>query len=168
MHRRPHALIAALAAALLAAAFALASLAVAKTSHDGWPEIDGILKMHKQDEDGTIDGTGRSDELLGGHGDDTLNGGPAADVLWGDYKPSGQPASQWDHLNGGEGDDFIYASHGRNTIDAGPGKDYIKAHYGRGTIDCGAGSDVLYISHRARKSYKIKNCEKISYKSLGF
>jgi RTX calcium-binding nonapeptide repeat (4 copies) len=159
-----------LAAATATTALLLATCAAApaSTSHAGWPEIDGVLKMHKNDESSTIDGTPRSDELLGGHGDDTLNGAGAADVLWGDYKPSGQPASQWDHLNGGAGNDFIYASHGRNTIDAGPGKDYVKAHYGRGAIDCGDGADVLYISHRARKGYKISNCETISYKSLGF
>ena len=158
-----------LVAAIAATALVLATTAAApaSTSHEGWPEIDGVLKMHKNDESGTIEGTDRSDELLGGHGDDTLNGGPAADVLWGDYKPSGQPTSQWDHLNGGDGNDYIYASHGRNTIDAGSGKDYVKAHYGRGAIDCGGGTDVLYISHRARKDYKIKNCETVSYKSLG-
>jgi hypothetical protein len=153
------------AAALL---LATAAVAPASTSHEGWPKIDGELKMHKQDQDGPITGTDRSDELLGGHGDDVIDGGEAADVLWGDYKPSGQPTSQYDQLNGGPGNDFIYASHGRNAIDAGPGKDYVKAHYGRGVIDCGGGADVLYISHRARKGYKISHCEKISYKSLGF
>jgi Ca2+-binding RTX toxin-like protein len=124
--------------------------------------------MHKQDESGTLEGTERSDELLGGHGDDRLDGGPAADVLWGDYKPGGQPTSQWDHLDGGEGNDFIYASHGRNTIAAGPGKDTIHAHYGRGVIDCGGGADVLYISHKSKKNYKISHCETISFKTLGY
>ncbi len=107
-------------------------------------------------------------ELLGGHGDDTLRAGPTGDVLWGDYKPSGQPTSQHDTLYGGAGRDFIYASHGRNTIDAGAGNDWIKAHYGRGSIDCGPGNDLLYISRRAQRRYKIKNCELISHKTLGY
>jgi Ca2+-binding RTX toxin-like protein len=144
-----------------------AAVAPANTSHEGWPKIDGVLKMHKQDQSGTIDGTTKSDELLGGHGNDVINGNEAADVLWGDYKPSGQPTTQWDHLNGGDGNDFIYASHGRNTIAAGPGKDTIHAHYGYGSIDCGPGKDILYISHRAKKKYKIKRCETISYKTNG-
>jgi hypothetical protein len=147
---------------------ATAAATPASTSHEGWPKIDGELKMHKNDQDGPITGTDKSDELLGGHGDDVIDGGDAADVLWGDYKPGGQPTSQWDQLDGGAGNDFIYASHGRNLIDAGPGKDYVKAHYGRGAIDCGSGADALYISHRARKGYKIENCETISYKSLGY
>lgn len=155
------------AAALLTTA-ATAAVAPAKTSHEGWPKIDGILKMHKQDESAAIRGTERSDELLGGHGNDTLYGREAADVLWGDYKPGGQPASQFDHIYGADGDDFIYASHGRNTIDGGPGKDTIRAHFGRGAIDCGPGQDTLFVSHKARKAYKIKNCETISYKTLGY
>lgn len=107
-------------------------------------------------------------ELLGGHGNDTLRAGPTGDVLWGDYKPSGQPTSQHDVMLGGAGRDFIYASHGRNTIDAGAGDDWIKAHYGRGSIDCGPGKDLLYISRRAQRHYKIKHCERISHKTLGY
>src|SRR4051794_13881184 len=40
-------------------------------------------------------------ELLGGHGGDTIYAGPWGDVLWGDYKPSGQNATQRDSLVGG-------------------------------------------------------------------
>lgn len=107
-------------------------------------------------------------ELLGGHGDDTLQAGAYGDVLWADYKPSGQPTSQRDEVNGGDGNDFIYASHGVNTIRAGGGKDYIKAHYGRGSIDCGGGTDTLYVSRRAQKHYTIRGCERISHATLGF
>jgi Ca2+-binding RTX toxin-like protein len=107
-------------------------------------------------------------ELLGGHGNDTIYAGPWGDVLWGDYKPSGQPATQHDVLIGGPARDFIYASHGYNQIDGGGGNDWIKAHFGSGTIDCGAGSDTLYISARAQTHYTIRNCERISHKTLGY
>ena len=107
-------------------------------------------------------------ELLGGHGSDTIYAGPIGDVIWGDYKPSGQPNTQRDRLNGGAGRDFIYASHGWNTIKANGGNDWIKAHYGRGIIDCGRGNDLLYISRRAKKHYKIRHCERISHKTLGY
>jgi Ca2+-binding RTX toxin-like protein len=146
---------------------AAASLATANTSHEGWPKIDGRLIMHKQDQSGSIRGGSRSDELLGGHGNDDIWGRDAADVLWGDYKPGGQPTSQVDHLHGGAGNDFIYASHGTNYIDAGTGNDTIHAHYGHGTIDCGGGTDILYISHKARKGYRIRGCETISFKTNG-
>jgi Ca2+-binding RTX toxin-like protein len=154
---------------ILSTALALVSagVATANTSHEGWPKIDGALTMHKQDESAGIDGTGKNDELLGGHGNDEIWGREGDDVIWGDYKPSGQPESQTDRLHGGAGSEFIYASHGRNIIDAGAGKDTIHAHYGRGAIDCGPGRDVLFISHRARKRYKVTGCETISYKTVG-
>jgi hypothetical protein len=107
-------------------------------------------------------------ELLGGHGDDMIYAGNQGDVIWGDYKPSGQPKSQVDTLTGGPGNDFIFASHGRNIIDGGSGNDWIKAHFGRGTIDCGGGTDVLYISRRAQKGYTITGCETVSHKTLGY
>ena len=107
-------------------------------------------------------------ELLGGHGSDAIYAGPWGDVLWGDYKPSGQGTSQRDRLYGGAGRDFIYASHGWNLIAAGAGNDWIKAHFGRGTIDCGPGLDTLYVSRRAQKHYRIRGCERISHKTLGY
>jgi Ca2+-binding RTX toxin-like protein len=106
-------------------------------------------------------------ELLGGHGSDTIYAGPWGDVLWADYKPSGQPTTQSDSIVGGAGNDFIYTSHGRNTIAAGPGNDWVKAHFGKGTIDCGPGRDLLFISRRAQRQFTIRGCERISHKTLG-
>ena len=34
-------------------------------------------------------------------------------------------------------------------------------------MNCGAGNDLLYVSRRAQKHYKIRNCERISHKTLG-
>src|SRR6478735_338520 len=106
-----------LGAALLLAVAVPAAPVAANTSHEGWPRIDGDLKMNKSDADAEM--TGRPDrhnELLGGHGDDVIRGGRKGDVLWGDYKPGGQPTDQVDELYGGGGRDFIYASHGENRI----------------------------------------------------
>jgi Ca2+-binding RTX toxin-like protein len=175
--------------------------AMANTSHEGWPRINGVLLMNKRDQSRPLDarpghdlfgGTDRSyscdglhknrscahssgvvarrghNELLGGHGNDTIHAGPQGDVIWGDYKPSGQPSSQVDRLFGGNSRDFIYASHGTNIIRARGGDDYVKAHFGHGIIDCGGGRDMLYVSRRAQKGYKIRHCEKISHKTLGY
>jgi Ca2+-binding RTX toxin-like protein len=146
----------------------IGAAADAKTSHAGWPEITGVLQMHKADESGTMVGTPANDELLGGHGNDVIAGDEGRDVLWGDYKPSGNTTAQADQLIGGPGRDHIYASHGYNVIDAGPGNDYVKGHFGRGVIDCGPGRDVVYVSHRARSGWTIRNCERISYRTLGY
>ena len=137
----------------------------AKTSHAGWPRINGKFRKDSHDRNKTYYGTKRHDELLGGHGNNKLYGGGQADVLWGDYKPSGWPASQSDHIYGGKGDDFIYASHSFNHIEGGPGADTIHAHFGYGSVDCGDGEDLLYLSHRSRPKYKLTGCERISYKS---
>jgi Ca2+-binding RTX toxin-like protein len=116
---------------------------------------------------GTVARRGHN-ELLGGHGNDTIVAGDEGDVIWADYKPSGQPTTQTDRITGGRGNDFIYAGHGTNIIDAGAGNDYIKAHYGRGVIDCGGGTDVLYVSRQVQQHYVIRNCETISHTTLGY
>ena len=185
-----------------------ASASHADTSHEGWPRINGMLLMNKNDSSRPLDarpgrdpfggqdpqylcdtvhkrgqcrhrlhtlGSGRKivtrrpghNKLLGGHGSDTIHAGRWGDVIWGDYKPSGQPESQHDTIFGGNGRDHIYASHGRNTIRAGGGNDWLKAHWGRGLIDCGGGRDLLYVSRRNRPKYRIRNCERISHKTLG-
>lgn len=104
-------------------------------------------------------------ELLGGHGDDTIHAGPVGDVIWGDFKPTGNTVRQHDRLYGGPGDDFIYASHGRNVIRAGAGMDVIHSHFGRGIADCGAGYDVIYLARSRRKGWKLRDCERISYRT---
>jgi hypothetical protein len=109
-----------------------------------------------------------ADKLLGGHGSDHVEGRGSRDVIWGDRHADGQPTTQLDVLEGGAGADFIYASHGRNTIRAGDGDDYVKAHWGRGSIDCGSGRDVLYVSRRAQPHYRIRHCDRISHRTLGY
>jgi Ca2+-binding RTX toxin-like protein len=143
--------------------------AVAKTSHAGWPDIDGVLKMNKTDGDAPLKGTAsKHNELLGGHGNDTLVAGDAGDVLWGDYKPCCQPESQVDHIRGGAGNDFIYASHGANYIHTGGGVDVVHAHFGRGAIWCDSATVTVFLSHRSKRGYKLHGCRHISFKTLGY
>ena len=142
---------------------------VASTSHHGWPKINGDLKMHKADQSGELRATklDKHNELLGGHGNDTIRAGHVGDVLWGDYKPSGQPTTQVDRIYGGRGKDFIYASHGENLIYARGGADQIHAHFGHGAIYCGHGDVTVFLSHRSRKVYRLHSCKRISYKTEG-
>ncbi|MDX6699933.1 MAG: hypothetical protein QOF26_159 [Baekduia sp.] len=156
--------------ALLSLSLLCAPLAIANTSHAGWPKIDGGLVMHKLDESGPIYAPipFLHNELLGGHGNDTIYAGNAGDVLWGDYKPSGQPTTQQDVLQGGAGRDFIYASHGHNVIDTGAGADVVHAHFGSGSITCHSPQTVVFLSHRSRPGYQLNGCRHISYKTLGY
>lgn len=148
----------------------VATPALASTSHAGWPPIDRAnLQINKTDANTTLTGhPGVHNELLGGNGSDTLNGGNAGDVLWGDYKPGDQPTTQVDRINAGTGKDFIYASHGINYINTGGGGDVIHAHYGSGRIHCGSKTDLVYISHKSLSHYKLTGCKRISFKTLGF
>ena len=133
-------------------------------SHQHWPGIDGVIRK-AEGRGRDLYGTERSDELLGRHGSDTLEGRGDHDVLWGDHDPEGQPADQHDRIDGGWGDDFVYASHGRNTIRGGKGNDAISAHFGHGTIDCGPGRDVYHVPKTRKGKWKVKNCEKVDRRS---
>jgi Ca2+-binding RTX toxin-like protein len=128
-------------------------------SHKEWPRINGIIRKAKG-KSRTYKGTRRNDELL-----DRLMGKAGSDVLWGDWQGPGQPTSQRDYISGADGTDFIYASHGYNTILGGAGNDAISAHYGRGTIDCGPGRDIYHVPKSLKKAYKVKNCEKVDRRS---
>jgi RTX calcium-binding nonapeptide repeat (4 copies) len=152
---------------LAGALLAVAAVAVAKTSHAGWPHVPVKRVKFAKPGGSTFHGTHLSDELLGGNGSDTLYGEGDSDVLWGDQHPGPQSPHQHDRIFGGDGKDFIYTSHGFNTIDAGDGDDRIHAHFGQGSIDCGPGTDTVFVSHKSEKHYKITGCETISHNPTG-
>jgi Ca2+-binding RTX toxin-like protein len=151
--------------AVLSACAVAAGAASAKAPHDGWPKIDGALWINKADADTAKEGTAKNDELLGGHGDDHIAGHAGADVIWGDYKGSGNTAAQHDVLLGGRGADWIYGSHGGNRVWGGPGNDTIRIWFGHGFVDCGPGRDILYVSHASGRHVKRRHCETISHLS---
>jgi hypothetical protein len=131
-----------------------------KVSHIGWPHVTGILWIVMPTTTGRADdGTWLNDELLGSHGNDTLSGGPGHDILWGDQLPTGNNGWQHDRIVGGAGNDWIYSSHGYNSIDAGAGNDHVWGHFGHGVIDCGSGWDVVHVKHHP--TYKLRNCERV-------
>src|SRR5215211_5454880 len=129
-----------------------ACVALGKASHEGWPRINGMLMMNSRDQSRPLNGhPAKHNELLGGHGSDTIQAGNVGDVIWGDYKPCCQPTTQVDRLSGGPGNDHIYASHGVNYIRTGGGRDLVHAHFGRaGEIHCDSRRVKAYISHRSR------------------
>jgi hypothetical protein len=166
--RIPLALALALQTGALVFVAAWAATAGAKTSHAGWPQINGRHVRHGADQSTPIHGLRhKHNELLGGHGDDTITAGDVGDVIWGDYKPSGQPATQNDVLTGGPGKDFIYASHGRNTIVSNGGADQIHAHFGHGSITCTTTQPLVFLSHRSKKLYKLHGCPRITFRLGG-
>ena len=156
--------------ALVLVLLAVPAIAIAKTSHAGWPAIDKAdLQQNRDDVDNaTLTGhPGKHNELLGGANNDTLVAAELGDVLWGDYKPDNNGTAQVDTFKGGPGKDFIYASHGKNIITTGGGLDQVHAHYGRGSITCSNPKATVFLSHKSRKSYKLHNCPHISYATSG-
>jgi Ca2+-binding RTX toxin-like protein len=159
-----------LTAAILAGGALCASLvavapAADKASHKDWPKIDRLV-IHRDDESTAISGRkGKHSEMLGGHGNDTITAGDIGDVIWGDYKPSGQPATQHDVLTGGAGKDHIYASHGTNIIVSNGGADQIHAHFGRGSITCTNAQPLVFLSHKSKRSYQLHGCKRITFRS---
>ncbi|HUR84143.1 MAG TPA: calcium-binding protein [Solirubrobacteraceae bacterium] len=128
-----------------------------------WPKLSGIL--WQVTDDGrtpyTFTGGPNNDELNGHHGSDTLTGAGGHDILWGDWDPSGNNTVQRDVLSGGQGNDWLYPSHGKSVVRGGAGSDYVWAYYGKGTIDCGAGDDTARI--RTNGAFKTKGCEHIKH-----
>lgn len=142
-----------------------------KVSHKGWPAVSGILWISETAGARTYVGTQFNDELLSHHKSDTLIGGAGHDILWGDWDPKNNTTAQNDKLYGDEGNDWLYASHGRNTLQGGEGKDFIYAYYGKGSIDCGPGKQDTAKIRLGTGQYTVKNCERIlnfcAYGSIG-
>ncbi|MFO1083152.1 MAG: Ig-like domain-containing protein [Reyranellaceae bacterium] len=89
-------------------------------------------------------------EAYGGAGNDTINGGNAADTLYGDKADSftGNPVIASVTLapydTRGDGNDIVFGYGGDDTIEGNGGDDQLHGGDGSDTIDGGAGSDFLY------------------------
>lgn len=93
----------------------------------------------------TVTGSAARDELIGGHGRDTLIGKQAADDLHGgrhaDVLMGGRGH---DSLNGAKGDDSIFGGSGRDFASGGSGDDIIHTNSGRDRVRGGEDDDIIY------------------------
>lgn len=161
----------ALPAAALLIALLLALPALASTSHAGWPP-DEHLVMDKgpAGRSHVLRGSSRVHNwLLGGYGDDTIYGGEAGDVIWGDYHPSGWPAHQTAVIRAGNGKNFIYSNDTVNYVWTGTNPaTVVHAHEGAGVIHCENPHIVVYTSHHALPHYRLRGCRHVSFYSVGY
>jgi hypothetical protein len=166
----PHVSPAVVALALLAA-LAFAASALAMTSHAGWP-ADQHLIMDRGPAGREHVLVGRvhvHNYLLGGYGDDTIYGGSAGDVIWGDYHPAGWPAHQTAVIHAGDGRNFIYSNDTVNYVWTGTDpQTVVHAHEGSGVIHCQNPHIVVFTSHHALPHYKLHGCRHISFYSVGY
>jgi Ca2+-binding RTX toxin-like protein len=75
-------------------------------------------------------------EIVGGQGDDTLNGGPGNDTIAG--------AGGADSLSGGPGLDILLGSSGDDTLNGDGGADTLIGDIGDDLLNGGDGNDVIY------------------------
>jgi hypothetical protein len=147
-----------------------AASAVAMTSHAGWP-ADQHLVMDKgpAGQSNTLVGqSGVHNYLLGGYGNDTIYGGNAGDVIWGDYHPSGE-SRQTAVIHAGNGPNFIYANDTINYVWTGTNPDtVVHAHEDSGVIHCENPHIVVFTSHHALPHYRLNSCKHISFYSVGY
>ena len=160
----------AIAAIALLGALAAAVPAVAMTSHAGWPANQHlVMDKGPAGRHNTLVGVqGRHNYLLGGYGDDTIYGGDAGDVIWGDYHPSGEP-TQTAVIHAGDGKNFIYSNDTVNFVWTGTNPaTVVHAHEGSGVIHCENAAIVVFTSHHALPHYKLDGCRHISFYSVGY
>ncbi|MFM9962800.1 MAG: Calx-beta domain-containing protein [Planctomycetaceae bacterium] len=99
----------------------------------GSPDFaDNIIGGHGND---TINGQGGSDTINGGDSNDSISGGTGDDsIIAGDGD---------DSVTGEDGNDSIAAGNGQDTVSGGAGDDNIAGANGQDSIDGDAGNDTL-------------------------
>jgi len=100
---------------------------------------------------GTKNGSERNDRLNGQHGSNTILGHGGDDVIWGDsaHDTGGSKArAQTDSLDGGPGDDTIYAGRGTSIVVGGDGNDYLQGNGLNSRIAGGNGADNIKLQGR--------------------
>jgi hypothetical protein len=156
---------------VLAATLAIAAPAAAMTSHAGWPH-DAHLVMDKgaAGKANVLRGTpGVHNYLLGGYGDDTIYGGDAGDVIWGDYHPRGFPKHQTAIIHAGDGKNFIYANDTVNYVWTGTNPNtVVHIHEDGGVVHCENPHQVVFTSHHALPHLKLDGCRHVSFFSVGY
>jgi hypothetical protein len=158
-------------AVVLVASLLATAPAAAMTSHAGWPP-DQHLVMDRGPAGRHNVLVGKPDVhnyLLGGYGNDTIYGGSAGDVIWGDHHPSGWPSFQTAVIHAGNGRNVIYANDTVNYVWTGSNPaTVVHAHEGSGRIHCQNPQIVVFTSHHALPHYKLDGCRRISFFSVGY
>jgi len=164
-------LVTVLSVALLALApGALAPGVLAMTSHAGWPPNEHlVMDKGPAGRSHTLKGLAdRHNYLLGGYGNDTIYGGEAGDVIWGDYHPTGE-STQTAVIHAGNGKNYIYANDTYNYVWTGTNPlTVVHAHENSGVIHCQNPRQVVYTSHHALPHYTLHGCRHISFYSVGY
>ncbi len=112
-----------------------------------------INVVDRSNRSGSYRGTPGPDSIIGGGGFDQLSGLGGADTILGNGEGDNLYAGSddlskvdpdtADYLDGGFGNDLLYADGGADTLLGGPGNDFLQAVSGGATLDGGDGDDTL-------------------------
>jgi Ca2+-binding RTX toxin-like protein len=128
-------------------------------------EVDGTKKsdillgtgaaddMHGKGGNDVIQARDDDDIVHAGSGDDSVQGGFGNDNIHADDGDDAVFAGpNDDYLNGGKGNDELYAQDGDDTLEGGPGADFF---------DCGPGFDVVVDYNPSEGDVTNDNCEDV-------
>lgn len=93
--------------------------------------------------DDTLYGGDGHEELGGGTGDDSIAGGAGNDTIYGG-RDDQSSTSQNDRLEGGDGDDIIFASGGADIVSGGDGDDSLFGGSQNDEVSGGNGNDTIF------------------------
>ncbi|MEL6217081.1 MAG: hypothetical protein AAFR79_01245 [Pseudomonadota bacterium] len=111
-----------------------------------FPAFEFIWPIIGTSGDDTLDGGNSADIIYGNDGDDEINGNAGNDTLYG--------GRGGDNIDGGSGDDVIYGGDETDIIWGGSGDDWIEGGDGIDFISTGSGADVVhYDEHPTPTSY---------------
>jgi VCBS repeat-containing protein len=118
-------------------------------SANGKTDTGHVIVDRSQDNEGTLDGNGLDNILVGRDGsDDSLKGYEGDDVLLGH---GGK-----DTLEGGAGRDWLIGGTGNDSLAGGSGNDLIEGGSGNDKLDGGAGDDAL-VGGAGNDTYDLDN-----------
>jgi V8-like Glu-specific endopeptidase len=100
----------------------------------------------------SVNGTAKSEYLIGGSGSDTIQGFEGDDEIYDGYSLSDYGD---DIIAGGDGNDTIHASGGSDTIYGNAGNDILYGGFGNDYADGGSGWDIYNCSHLWAKDLSL-------------
>ena len=110
-------------------------------------DSDGTVMTRSADINVVFDG-GNADLVVGGRGNNSLNGDSGDDVVYGGSMPTGAPpsvatAEDNDVVHGNNGNDKVYGNSGDDQVYGDAGNDFVSGGRGNDVVSGGDGNDVV-------------------------
>jgi Ca2+-binding RTX toxin-like protein len=114
---------------------------------------DGNDYINGKKADDSLQGRFNNDRIIGDDGDDSIQGGPGGDYLYGkDDDDVIFAGFDSDFLSGGDGNDELYGDFGEDILEGGHGADYF---------DCGENYDIVLDYDPGDGDILANNCEEV-------